>query len=90
MDKVIDFLNDDDAMQRMADRSYIEILENSDYGEETLGKGLDGLIDHLSNSPGSEKCAESPDNINLNRESNPLEGDCVASDGQTASPSRTR
>ena len=48
MDAVIDFLRDDDMMQQTADQAYCDVFEKGNFGEEVLGKGIDGLIDHMS------------------------------------------
>ena len=44
LDNVIETLANDELLQEIADRAYIEIIESNKYSEEKLGKGIDACI----------------------------------------------
>tara|TARA_B110000495_G_C23032122_1_gene615052 strand:- start:880 stop:2082 length:1203 start_codon:yes stop_codon:yes gene_type:complete len=44
LNNVIETLANDELLQEIADRAYIEIIESNKYSEEKLGKGIDACI----------------------------------------------
>ena len=50
IDEVCGFLQDDDYLQEMVDRTYQDIIESGNYDMSLLGRGMDAMIDFLRSS----------------------------------------
>ena len=50
LDEVCGFLQDDDYLQELVDRTYQDIIESGDYDMSLLGRGMDAMIDFLRSS----------------------------------------
>ena len=45
LDKIINFLLEDQELQKIADRAYDEIIHSNLYSSTILGRGIDGAVD---------------------------------------------
>ena len=50
LDEVCGFLQDDDYLQELVDRTYQDIIESGNYDMSLLGRGMDAMIDFLRSS----------------------------------------